>query len=193
MDRSINSTWGNTGNWGCSTLPDSSTDVKINSGTVLLSNDTTIRSLVLKTGANLLVQPGKKLKITGKGKNIAKVALGPAEVLLYANTPGLIMLKGEQAILTIRQITSNPADTIPTGLTFSSSDASVATFGSDGKVTALQTGVCKVTATNAQGKKMTCQVAVIATISPLLNEPVFVAFASPLLYINTDNRGKINA
>lgn len=189
----ISSLWENSGNWNCNTLPDSSTDVKINSGTVALNNDISIRSLQLKTGVNLTIQPGKKLKITGKGKSIEKVALGPADILLYANTPGLIMLQGEQAVLTIRQLTANIEDSIPTGLTYASSNASIATFGSDGKVTALQTGICKVTATNAQGKKMTCQVAVIASGSPLLNEPTFVSFPAPLLFVNKDRLGKINA
>lgn len=189
----VNTLWNNSGNWGCTTLPDSSSNVKINSGVIAVNLDTTIRSLLVKPGVNFTVQAGKKLKISGKEKRIEKVALAPAEVLLYANTSGLIMLPGEQAVLTIRQLTNNAADSIPAGLTYASSDASIATFGSDGKVMAKQTGICKVTATNAQGKKITIQVAVLASGAPLINEPVFVGLDAPLLYINTANLDKVNA
>lgn len=189
----VNTLWNNGGNWGCSTLPDSRSDVKIYSGIIAVNLDTTIRSLLVKPGVNFTVQAGKKLKISGKEKRIEKVTLAPAEVLLYANTSGLIMLPGEQAVLTIRQLTNNIADSIPSGLTYASSAASIATFGSDGKVIAKQTGICKVTATNAQGKKITIQVAVVASGSPLINEPVFVGLDAPLLYINTANMDKVNA
>jgi hypothetical protein len=44
-------------------VPDSFTDVFILSGTIVLNSNTTIRSLRLSTGANLVVNPGVTLTI----------------------------------------------------------------------------------------------------------------------------------
>lgn len=189
---SISSTWENSANWSCGYIPDQNTDVRINSGNVILNSDTTIRSLKLETNVNLVVNAGKKLKINGSTKRIEKVALAPGDTLIYGNTSGLIMSVGEQVFLRIRQITGDLSDSIPVGLTFSSTNPSIATFTSDGKVTALQTGVCKVIATNSNGKKMTCQVSVQASGIPALTDPVFAGFERPLNYVNLDKGNTIN-
>jgi hypothetical protein len=58
------STWGTAANWGCDRLPDSNTDVIINSGTVVLKSNATVRSLMVSPGASFTVAVGNKLTIT---------------------------------------------------------------------------------------------------------------------------------
>jgi hypothetical protein len=58
------STWENTANWSCGTLPDSNTDVIINGGTVVLKSNTTVRSITVSPGANFSVAAGFNLTIT---------------------------------------------------------------------------------------------------------------------------------
>ncbi len=59
----INSDWGTAGNWSCGTVPDDNTDVVINSGTIVLNMNTTIRSLIIKPTATLTVNTGFVLTI----------------------------------------------------------------------------------------------------------------------------------
>jgi hypothetical protein len=56
--------WENPLNWSCATIPDANTDVFINTGSVLLNNSTTIRSLKMQPGVILTVHPGVILTIT---------------------------------------------------------------------------------------------------------------------------------
>jgi hypothetical protein len=49
--------WENATNWSCGKLPDVHTDVVINSGTVVLNSNVTIRSLYLANGVNFTVSP----------------------------------------------------------------------------------------------------------------------------------------
>ena len=60
---SADTAWENPANWSCSNLPDANTDVVINSGTIVIHSDVTIRSLRLNPAANLTVQSGKTLTI----------------------------------------------------------------------------------------------------------------------------------
>lgn len=57
------SAWENTSNWSCGSLPDANTDVIIKSGNIIVSQNTTCRSLTVKPGANVTVQPGVTLTI----------------------------------------------------------------------------------------------------------------------------------
>jgi FG-GAP-like repeat/IPT/TIG domain len=50
--------WENPANWLCSSVPDINTDVEINSGTVNVSGNTTVRSLKLNAGVNFTVNAG---------------------------------------------------------------------------------------------------------------------------------------
>jgi hypothetical protein len=59
----INSSWEEPGNWGCGTVPDAYTNVVIESGTVVLSSNTTINSLRLNPIVNYTVAPGYQLGI----------------------------------------------------------------------------------------------------------------------------------
>jgi len=71
----FDSNWEDPKNWDCSAYPnyhtpDANTDVIIASGTLndpVISNNLSCRSLTLKTGATLTIDPGYKLTITGKG------------------------------------------------------------------------------------------------------------------------------
>ncbi|UAY52645.1 NHL repeat-containing protein [Ferruginibacter albus] len=60
---SINSAWENTQNWGCGIIPDSNTDVIINGGNVVLSTNAIIRSITIKSGATVTLDPAVKLTI----------------------------------------------------------------------------------------------------------------------------------
>ncbi len=60
----VNSSWENPGNWSCLTVPDANTNVVINSGTVVLSVSTTIRTLSIAAGVSFTVAPGANLTIT---------------------------------------------------------------------------------------------------------------------------------
>jgi len=59
----VNSAWENPSNWSCGLLPDEFTDVVITSGTVVVSANTTIRSLTVRNGANVTVSNGVSLTI----------------------------------------------------------------------------------------------------------------------------------
>ncbi|MCW3110545.1 MAG: hypothetical protein JWQ09_5051 [Segetibacter sp.] len=66
---SANSTinWEDLAKWSCiEKLPDANTDVIITSGTVILNSSTSVKSITLGPGANLIIQPGQTLTITGK-------------------------------------------------------------------------------------------------------------------------------
>ena len=63
-NQSINTAWENPSNWSCGAVPDSNTDIVINSGTIVLSGSTTIRSLTLGPTANFTVAPDIILTIT---------------------------------------------------------------------------------------------------------------------------------
>src|SRR5690349_3544688 len=91
---------------------------------------------------------------------IEKMELNNGENLLMPSTPALLMAPGEQAEVHFRQLTSDPFDSLPGQLMFSSSDPSVAMLSADGKVIAKQTGVTTLTATNSTAKKTVIQVAV---------------------------------
>ncbi|MFT3909178.1 MAG: FG-GAP-like repeat-containing protein [Ferruginibacter sp.] len=60
----VNSSWENPGNWSCLTVPDANTNVVINSGTVVLSVSTTIRTLSIAAGVNFTIAAGANLTIT---------------------------------------------------------------------------------------------------------------------------------
>jgi len=59
----INTAWENAGNWSCGTLPDANTDVIINSGTVIVNSNATIRNLSLAPAVNITVNSGFKLTV----------------------------------------------------------------------------------------------------------------------------------
>ena len=59
----INNVWENTANWACGQLPDSNTDVLINSGTVIINSNATVRSLKIKPGASVRINTGFGLTV----------------------------------------------------------------------------------------------------------------------------------
>lgn len=60
---SVNFQWENPANWSCGIVPDTHTDVVINSGNVVISSNVTIRSLIINAQASLTVAPGVTLTI----------------------------------------------------------------------------------------------------------------------------------
>lgn len=54
---SVDSTWENPGNWSCGVVPDAYTDVIINTGTVIVNSNVTIRSINLASGVLFTVNP----------------------------------------------------------------------------------------------------------------------------------------
>ncbi|MES2430190.1 MAG: hypothetical protein V4556_04580 [Bacteroidota bacterium] len=60
---SIDSSWENPGNWECGTVPDANTDVIINSGSVILDSDRSVRSLYINPNASLTITEGHQLNI----------------------------------------------------------------------------------------------------------------------------------
>lgn len=61
---SASTAWEDPANWSCGTLPDSNTDVVINSGAnIILNSNTTIRSLVISPGATLTIATGVNLTV----------------------------------------------------------------------------------------------------------------------------------
>jgi photosystem II stability/assembly factor-like uncharacterized protein len=59
----ISTAWETAGNWSCGTVPDANTDVIINSGTVVLSSNVTIKSFNIKPGVNFTVNSGFNLNV----------------------------------------------------------------------------------------------------------------------------------
>jgi len=57
----VNSEWENPANWSCGTVPDSFTDVVINSGTIIVNSNVTTRSLSIQPNALVTVNTGYKL------------------------------------------------------------------------------------------------------------------------------------
>lgn len=60
----LNNSWENAANWSCGSIPDSNTDVVINSGTVVVNSNVSIRSLKVNAGVNITVNDGFHLSIT---------------------------------------------------------------------------------------------------------------------------------
>jgi photosystem II stability/assembly factor-like uncharacterized protein len=58
---SVSTAWEDAANWSCGVIPDANTDVIIESGTVVLSSNATIRSLTTNSGANITVTSGYNL------------------------------------------------------------------------------------------------------------------------------------
>ncbi|HMP19756.1 MAG TPA: FG-GAP-like repeat-containing protein [Ferruginibacter sp.] len=50
-------TWENPANWNCNMLPNSNTDVIINTGNVVLNSKAEVRTLTIKDGAQLIIKP----------------------------------------------------------------------------------------------------------------------------------------
>jgi hypothetical protein len=59
----LNSAWENPGNWTCGTIPDQNTDVIINSGTVMVNTNQTVRSISLAPSASLTINSTFKLTL----------------------------------------------------------------------------------------------------------------------------------
>jgi hypothetical protein len=55
---SVSTAWETAANWSCNLVPDANTDVIINSGSVVVHSNATVKSLWLKTGVNFTVMPG---------------------------------------------------------------------------------------------------------------------------------------
>lgn len=60
----VDTDWGNPGNWSCGAVPDGNTDVIVNSGTVIVSANTSVRSLTLQPGVVFTVNSGVTFTIT---------------------------------------------------------------------------------------------------------------------------------
>ncbi|MCW3109944.1 MAG: hypothetical protein JWQ09_4450 [Segetibacter sp.] len=60
----VNNSWENTANWSCGSIPDINTDVVINSGTVLVNSNVSIRSLKVNPGVNFTVSAGFVVSVT---------------------------------------------------------------------------------------------------------------------------------
>ncbi len=58
------STWENAANWSCGTVPDSNTDVIINSGHIVLKSNAAVRSLTINPGASFTVVTPFTLTVT---------------------------------------------------------------------------------------------------------------------------------
>lgn len=67
--------WEDINNWSCHALPDSLTDVVINSGIVQVNSNQTVRSLTVSFGAFFTVAPGFDIHITSAGHFRAPVYL----------------------------------------------------------------------------------------------------------------------
>ncbi len=60
----VSSAWEDPANWSCLTVPDANTNVVINTGPVVLSTSTTIRTLSIAAGVSFTVVAGANLTIT---------------------------------------------------------------------------------------------------------------------------------
>ena len=56
--------WENVNNWSCGAIPDANTDVYINSGSVVLSSNETVRSLTVSPNASFTIATGYTLTIS---------------------------------------------------------------------------------------------------------------------------------
>jgi uncharacterized repeat protein (TIGR03803 family) len=61
---SADMSWENPANWSCNELPDANTDVIINSGSVVINSNVTVRSLTIKPGVNFTINNGFTLTVT---------------------------------------------------------------------------------------------------------------------------------
>ncbi|MBI3883520.1 MAG: carbohydrate-binding protein, partial [Sphingobacteriales bacterium] len=59
----VSTAWETAGNWSCGTVPTNSSDVFINSGTVVINSTVNIRSLKLKPNVQLTINNGKTLNV----------------------------------------------------------------------------------------------------------------------------------
>ena len=59
----VSSSWENPGNWSCGSVPDSNTDVIISNGAVVVSSNTSVRSLTVDPGVIFTINPGYNLII----------------------------------------------------------------------------------------------------------------------------------
>jgi hypothetical protein len=60
----VSTAWENPGNWSCGVVPDSTTNVVINGGTVIVSSNATVKSLTLNPVVNFTIASGYNLTIT---------------------------------------------------------------------------------------------------------------------------------
>ena len=59
----VSSAWENSANWTCAKVPDSNTDVMINTGTAVINTNVTIRSLKVSPGAAITINAGFNLTV----------------------------------------------------------------------------------------------------------------------------------
>jgi hypothetical protein len=59
----VSTAWENPSNWSCETLPDSTTNVIIGSGNVILNSNVTVKSMTLSPTANFTINSGFNLTI----------------------------------------------------------------------------------------------------------------------------------
>lgn len=59
----VSSAWENPLNWDCGAIPDANTDVVINSGTVVVNSNITVRSLKVNPGVNITVNSGYRFNV----------------------------------------------------------------------------------------------------------------------------------
>ncbi len=58
------SAWENPANWSCESVPDTNTDVIINTGIVVLNSNSSVRSITVDPGVSFTINPGYNLTIT---------------------------------------------------------------------------------------------------------------------------------
>lgn len=61
----VSTAWENPNNWSCHILPDIKSDIFIDSGTVILNSNTSIRSLAVNPSASLTINSGIVLNVAG--------------------------------------------------------------------------------------------------------------------------------
>ena len=146
---------------------------------------------ILLTSSLFFVACKKKDVITELSK-IESIGIKPGEVLLYSSAPALFMAPGEETNLRISQMAAITSDSIPAGLTFSSSDPSVATFSNIGKVNAIRAGNLVLTVTNRNGKKVEVGVSVQTSNLPPLTEAIMARFEKPINFIKQGDSKPLN-
>ncbi len=65
----VSNNWNDPGNWGCGQVPDSNTNVRILSGSVILNNPVSIHSLEVSKPAAVLLTSGNKLSVLKNNNN----------------------------------------------------------------------------------------------------------------------------